>query len=169
MNTFCVKKKQKNFIKQFVSSASPWHVNVLTVTIVTSIPWDMGTSTVSKTHYGKNYFFPLQLKHFLITQCNCTSIGSCNAIQMNQCLGGGIERAYGYAGIASPPHLRFLRRKRQERSIRSHISGNRGYDSNRVHSLSIFHSYCIEDAVWEPVQSRRAMRGNDSKPRLTWE
>ncbi len=26
----------------------------------------------------------------------------------------------------------------------SHISGNRGYDSNRVRSLSIFHSYCVE-------------------------
>ncbi len=25
-----------------------------------------------------------------------------------------------------------------------HISGNRGYDSNRVSSLSIFHSYCVE-------------------------
>ncbi len=27
---------------------------------------------------------PLQLKPFLITQCNCTSIGSCSAIQTNQ-------------------------------------------------------------------------------------
>ncbi len=27
-----------------------------------------------------------------------------------------------------------------------HISGNRGYDSNRVRTLSIFHSYCVEDA-----------------------
>jgi len=27
-----------------------------------------------------------------------------------------------------------------------HISGNQGYDSNRVPSLSIFHLYCVEDA-----------------------
>ncbi len=32
----------------------------------------------------------------------------------------------------------------QECSTCSHISGNRGYDSNRVHSPSIFHLYCIE-------------------------
>ncbi len=133
---------------------------------------------MSKTHYGKNNFFPLQLKHFLITQCNCTSIGSCNAIQMNQCLGGGIERAYGYAGIASPPHLRFLRRKRLRRAAHStarnavFVPISQGTEVTIVTeyiSLSIFHSYCIEDTVWEPVQSHHAMRGNDSKPRLTWE
>ncbi len=27
-----------------------------------------------------------------------------------------------------------------------HISGNRGYDSNQVRSLSIFHSYFVEEA-----------------------
>ncbi len=32
----------------------------------------------------------------------------------------------------------------QECSTRSHISGNQGYDSNQVRSLSIFHSYCVE-------------------------
>ncbi len=28
------------------------------------------------------------------------------------------------------------------------------------------HSYCVEDAVWEPVQSRRAMMWNDLNPLL---
>ncbi len=34
---------------------------------------------------------------FLITQCNCTSIGSSSAMKTNQWLGGGVERVYGYA------------------------------------------------------------------------
>ncbi len=30
-------------------------------------------------------------------------------------------------------------------------------------------AYCVEDTIWEPVQSRHAMRGDDLKPRITWE
>ncbi len=40
-----------------------------------TVPFRNFTHTASK----KNSFFPLQLKPFLITQCNCTSIGSCSA------------------------------------------------------------------------------------------
>ncbi len=67
---------------------------------------------------GETPFFPLQLKPFIITMCNYTSIGSCSAIKTNQ-----------------------WRRT----------------------------AYCVEDTVWEPVQSRHAMRGDDLKPRITWE
>ncbi len=45
----------------------------------------------------------------------------------------------------------------KERSTRSCISGNRGYVSNRVHSLSILHSYCCGDAM-----------GNKYNPAMPW-
>ncbi len=57
---------------------------------------------------GKTHFFPLQLKPFLITQCNCTSIDTCSAIKTNKCLGGGVERAYGYAGTIARQNGRSL-------------------------------------------------------------
>ncbi len=62
---------------------------------------------------------------------------------------GGVS---GYITHRLPPHLRFLRRKQPSMQFiarpgtvlifSSHISENRGYESNRVQSLSIFHSYC---------------------------
>ncbi len=72
--------------------------------------------------------------------------------------------AYGYAARHSPPKWRGVwlynlppatasqisSKEATKRAVhstarnstRSHISGNRGYESNKVRSLSIFHSYC---------------------------
>ncbi len=58
---------------------------------------------VCKTLYGKNSFFPLQLKPFSITQWNCTSISSCSVIKTNQWHSGGDEQAYGYVARQSTP------------------------------------------------------------------
>ncbi len=60
---------------------------------------------------------------------------------------GGVS---GYITRRLPPRLRFLSKEATEHAVHStarngthsHISGKRGYESNRVHSLSIFHSYC---------------------------
>ncbi len=47
------------------------------VTIVTSVPWDTErVLRLVKTHMGKCLFSP-ELKSYLITQWNCTTIGSC--------------------------------------------------------------------------------------------
>ncbi len=47
------------------------------VTVVTSVPWDMGMRTASRDAVWEKLFFPLQLKLISITQFNnCTFIGS---------------------------------------------------------------------------------------------
>ncbi len=75
-----------------------------------------------------------------------------------------------YSYIASLPQLRFLRRKGLRRAAHCKARNtvlvpiSQGTEVTIVRSLLIFHSYWVGDAVWEPVQSRRAMRGNDSKP-----
>ncbi len=122
--------------------------------------------------YGKNYFFLFNWILFINTQSNCMFIGTCRTKQMNQWLGGG-ETAYGYAvrqnGRGVWLNKRPLRHRISDFFERSdlgvqliarpgmqykwNISGNRGYASNRVRSLSIFHLYSIEDEV----QSHRAM------------
>ncbi len=129
-----------------------------------------GTSTAScKDAYGKNAFFSPELKSYLITQWNCMTIGSCRCRKMNQWVGSGAARTYGddtrqYSrrngrGIwlymrsfrhrilrftsteATTESCSYLARQSTQYSFR--ISGNRGYDSNRVRSLSILHSYCV--------------------------
>ncbi len=47
-----------------------------------------------KTHMGKCLFSP-ELKSYLITQWNCTTIGSCRCRKMNQWVGSGAARTYG--------------------------------------------------------------------------
>ncbi len=48
------------------------------VTIVTSVPWDTErVLCLVKTHMGKCLFSP-ELKSYLITQWNCSTIGSCS-------------------------------------------------------------------------------------------
>ncbi len=82
----------------------------------------------------------------------------------------GYEQANGYAARHSPPKWEgvwiyrqlpatasqiFLKEATERAAhsmarnaaLSSHISGNRGYDSNRVHSPSIFHSYCVEKSM----------------------
>ncbi len=56
------------------------------VTVVTSVPWDMGMSTASSsTLYGKNYFFLFNWSLFQSRSYNCTSIGSWKIKKTNQC------------------------------------------------------------------------------------
>ncbi len=139
------------------------------VTIVTSVPWDTErVLRLVKTHMGKCLFSP-ELKSYLITQWNCTTIGSCRCRKTNQWVGSGATRNYGddtrqYSrrngrGIwlykrsfrhrilrftsteATTESCSYLARQSTQYSFR--ISGNRGYDSNRVRSLSILHSYCV--------------------------
>ncbi len=66
------------------------------VTIVTSVTWDMEWVLRRRRLYGK-ILFPLQLKPFIITQCNCTSIGLCNTKKTWLFPSGG--RGSGVAGI----------------------------------------------------------------------
>ncbi len=66
------------------------------VTIVTSVTWDMEWVLHRRRLYGK-ILFPLQLKPFIITQCNCTSIGLCNTKKTWLFPSGG--RGSGVAGI----------------------------------------------------------------------
>ncbi len=99
-----------------------------------------------ETLYGKNSFFPLQLKPFLITQCNCTAIGLCSTKKRTNGSAAARETIY-ISGISdffegSDWGVQLIARPGTPYSF--HISGNRGCDSNRVHSLSIFHSYCVE-------------------------
>ncbi len=47
-----------------------------------------------KTHMGKCLFSP-ELKSYLITQWNCTTIGSCSGRKTNQWVGSGAARTYG--------------------------------------------------------------------------
>ncbi len=136
------------------------------VTIVTSVPWDMEWVLRREKLYGKNYFFPLQLKSFLITQCNCTSIGSGSnkkwtngsaAVHKPMAMQPTIDRQNRRGILLYKRPLRHRISDFFERSdwgvqliarpgtlYSFHISGDQGYDSNRVRSLSIFHSYCIE-------------------------
>ncbi len=56
---------------------SGWEAKTYSVTIVTSVPWDTErVLRLVKTHMGKCLFSP-ELKSYLITQWNCTTIGSC--------------------------------------------------------------------------------------------
>ncbi len=65
------------------------------VTIVTSVPWDTErVLRLVKTHMGKCLFSP-ELKSYLITQWNCTTIGSCRCRKTNQWVGSGAARTYG--------------------------------------------------------------------------
>ncbi len=125
-----------------------------------------GMSTASRDAVWEKLLFPLQLKSFLITQCNCMSIGS----------GSNKKLTNGSAAVHKPMAMQptidhqnrrgILLYKRPLRHRISdffegsdwgvqliarpgtlysfHISGDQGYDSNRVRSLSIFNSYCIE-------------------------
>ncbi len=109
---------------------------------------------------GKCLFSP-ELKSYLITQWNCTTIGSCRCRKTNQWVGSGAARTYGddtrqYSrrngrGIwlykrsfrhrilrftsteATTESCSYLARQSTQYSFR--ISGNRGYDSNRVTAL----------------------------------
>ncbi len=139
------------------------------VTIVTSVPWDTErVLRLVKTHMGKCLFSP-ELKSYLITQWNCTTIGSCRCRKTNQWVGSGAARTYGddtrqysrrngrgiwlYKRSFRHRILRFTSTEvttescsylaRQSTQYSFRISGNRGYDSNRVRSLSILHSYCV--------------------------
>ncbi len=139
------------------------------VTIVTSVPWDTErVLRLVKTHMGKCLFSP-ELKSYLITQWNCTTNGSCRCRKMNQWVGSGAARTYGddtrqysrrngrgiwlYKRSFCHRILRFTSTEAttescsylawQSTQYLFRISGNRGYDSNRVHSLSILHSYCV--------------------------
>ncbi len=155
--------------KYFPYYGSQWGSETYSVTIVTSVPWDTErVLRLVKTHMGKCLFSP-ELKSYLITQWNCTTIGSCRCRKTNQWVGSGAARTYGddtrqYSrrngrGIwlykRSFRH-RILRFTSTEATTEScsylawqstqylfRISGNRGYDSNRVRSLSILHSYCV--------------------------
>ncbi len=65
------------------------------VTIVTSVHWDTErVLRLVKTHMGKCLFSP-ELKSYLITQWNCTTIGSCRCRKTNQWVGNGAARTYG--------------------------------------------------------------------------
>ncbi len=57
------------------------------VTVVTSVPWDMGTSTASSIDacMGKTIFFLFNWSLFQSRNYNCTSIGSCRIKKTNQC------------------------------------------------------------------------------------
>ncbi len=72
------------------------------------IPWLTTCGSLSIFHsycvgdtVWENLIFSSSTEAFLITQWNCTSICSCSAIKTNQWLGGGVERAYGYAKSCS--------------------------------------------------------------------
>ncbi len=51
---------------------------------------------------GKTNFSPMT-EAFTITQWNCTAIGSCSELKINQWLGSGAARAYGEEAQQSPP------------------------------------------------------------------
>ncbi len=122
------------------------------VTIVTSVLWDMKQVLRQRCLYGKNNFFLFNWSLFIITQWNCSSIGLCSIKKLTN---GSVARARAYGYAASLPHLRFIWRSdwglqliaRPEMQYSFHISGNGGYDSTRVRSLSIFPSYCVEDVT----------------------
>ncbi len=121
-----------------------------------------GTSTASKTLVWDKQFFLFNWCLFIIMQWNCTSIGSCSTKKTNQWLSCS-ARAYGYTARQNGQGVWLYKLRNRisdffERSYWGvqliarpgtqysfHISGNRGYDSNQVHSLSIFHSYYVED------------------------
>ncbi len=75
-------------------------------------PFDISLVLRRETLYGENYFFSLQLKPFLITQCNCTSIGLCSTKKTNQWLSGG-ARAYGYAACQNRQGVWLYKRLRR--------------------------------------------------------
>ncbi len=138
------------------------------VTVVTSVPWDTErVLRLVKTHMGKSLFSP-ELKSYSITQWNCTTIGSCSgkkrtngsAAELHEPMatiparsrqnGHGIwlykpsfrHRILRFTSTeATTESCSYLARQSTQYSFR--ISGNRGYDSNRVRSLSILHSYCV--------------------------
>ncbi len=59
------------------------------------VPYRYSTRTAScKDAYGKMPFSP-ELKSYLITQWNCTTIGSCRCRKTNQWVGSGAARTYG--------------------------------------------------------------------------
>ncbi len=57
---------------------------------------------------GKNNFFPLQLKPFLITQCNCMSIGSCSTKKQTN----GSAAARKPMAVAAASQIISLQRRR---------------------------------------------------------
>ncbi len=143
--------------------------NCKSLWIKASAKWlNVNVNVNVKTHMGKCLFSP-ELKSYLITQWNCTTMGSCRCRKTNQWVGSGAARTYGddtrqYSrrngwGIwlykrsfrhrilrftsteATTESCSYLARQSTQYSFR--ISGNRGYDSNRVRSLSILHSYCV--------------------------
>ncbi len=149
-----------------------------------------GTSTASKMLVWKNNVFLFNWSLFIITQWNCTSIGSCSTKKRTNGSAAGCEpmaiqpaiACQNGRGVSSLPHLRFIPRSdwgmqliaRPEMQYSFHISGNRGYDSNRVSSLSIFHSYCVEDVtrtalkynhvmVWRGTTQHQDSRGSKTQ------
>ncbi len=93
------------------------------VTIVTSVPWDMERVLRRRHLYGKKNVFLFSWSLCIITQWNCTSIGSCStkkrtndsaAAREPLAMQPAIARQNG-RGVwlykASSPHLRFLWKK----------------------------------------------------------
>ncbi len=72
-------------------------------------PFDISL-VLRRRHCMGNLLFSSSTEAFLITQWNCTSICSCSAIKMNQWLGGGVERAYGYAARQNEQSLWLYKR-----------------------------------------------------------
>ncbi len=96
---------------------------------------NLGTERVLrlvKTHMGKCLFSP-ELKSYLITQWNCTTIGSCRCRKTNQWVGSGAARTYGD----------------DTRQIPAETGGVSGYISGRFAiGSSDFFSFSDDDFVY---------------------
>ncbi len=76
-STCAVSQKATNGGFDYNANSVEHTVKTYSVTIVTSVPWDTErVLRLVKTHMGKCLFSP-ELKSYLITQWNCTTIGSC--------------------------------------------------------------------------------------------
>ncbi len=150
-------------------------------TFVTSIPWDMGTSTVSM---GKS-LFPLLWSLFQSRSFNCTWLvhvrwkkrinprwwwGEPMAMQpaIARQNGRGVwlynSPPATASQICSKEATKRAVHSTDRNSTRSHISGSRGYESNQVRSLLIFYSYCkYGNQINHAVLWRGTTRNQDSR------
>ncbi len=92
VNLVCNNMKVSKWWLHFIFQ---WTITVLLRNMHVVFPIDTPlVLRLVKTHMGKCLFSP-ELKSYLITQWNCTTIGSCRCRKTNQWVGSGAARTYG--------------------------------------------------------------------------